>query len=134
MEPTSVVEAAINVIGVLDNVWQAIGQPLDEIRQMQDDSLRWDAVADEARAFLKGIEGANLNRRQRLALIGTQAYTIGTQLAKDPAKAVLVPHVEEVKRLKAASRRKKTTQAPQTPAPTPTSPAPAHDTSTAPKT
>jgi len=115
-----IVEASINVIGVLDNVSQAIGQPLDEVRQLQDDSLRWDAAAEEARAFLKGIEGANLNRRQRLALIGTQAYSIGTQLARDPAKAVLVPHVEEIKRLKAASRRRKTTQAP--PAPTPTSP------------
>jgi hypothetical protein len=81
-------------------------------------------VADEVRAFLNGIEGANLNRRQQLALIGMQAYSIGTQLAKDPDKAVLVPHVEEVKRLKAVSRRKKATQAPQTPAPTP-APAPA---------
>lgn len=126
----SVVEASINVIGVLDNVSQAIGQPLDEVRQLQDDALRWDAVADEARAFLKGIEGANLNRRQRLLLIATQAYSIGTQLAKDPAKAVLVPHVEEVKRLKGVSRRKKTTQASQTPPP-PTAPVP--DTSAAPK-
>ena len=137
-----VVEASINVIGVLDNVSQAIGQPLDEVRQLQDDSLRWDAVAEEAHAFLKGIEGANLNRRQRLSLIATQAYTIGTQLAKDPDMAVLVPHVEEIKRLKGVSRRKKTKQAPQTPAPTspatPTSPAPptpspAHDTSKVPK-
>jgi hypothetical protein len=122
LQPKTVVEAAINVIGVLDNVSQAIGQPLDEVRQLQDESLRWDAVADEARAFLKGIEGANLNRRQRLALIATQAYAIGSQLAKDPSKAVLLPHVEEVKRLKGVSRRKKATQAPQTPAP----PVPGH--------
>src|SRR3954471_2661081 len=107
MQTKTVVDASINVIGVLDNVSHAIGQPLDEVRQLQDDALRWDAVAEEARAFLKGIEGANLNRRQRLGLIATQAYTIGSQLAKDPAKAVLVPHVEEVKRLKDASRRKK---------------------------
>jgi len=142
-QPKAIVEASINVMGVLDNVSQAIGQPLDEVRQLQDDSIRWEAVADQARGFLKGIEGANLNRRQRLALIGTQAYAIGSQLAKDPAKAVLVPHVEEVKRLKGVSRRKKRTQAPQTPAPTspapPTAPAPAttapaHDTSTVPKT
>jgi hypothetical protein len=124
--PKTIVEASINVIGVLDNVSQAIGQPLDEVRQLQDDSLRWDAEADEARAFLNGIEGANLIRRQRLALIATQAYTIGTQLARDPDNAVLVPHVEEVKRLKGVSRRKKTTQAPQTPAPAP--PATAHGT------
>ena len=122
-QPAPVVNASINVLGVIDNVSQAIGQPLDEVRQQQDEALRWDAVIDEARAFLKGIEGANLVRRQRLALIGTQAYTIGTTLAKDPANAVLVPHVEEVKRLKVAARRKKAVQAPQTPQ-TPTTPAP----------
>jgi hypothetical protein len=119
-----VVAASINVIGVLDNVSQAIGQPLDDVRQVQDEALRWDAVAEEARAFVNGIEGANLVRRQRLALIGRQAYSIGTQLAMDPANAVLLPHVEEVKRLKSVSRRKKTKQTPQTPAPTPTTPAP----------
>jgi hypothetical protein len=126
-QPKPVVDASINVIGVLDNVSQAIGQPLDDVRRLQDETLRWDAVADEARAFLKGIEGANLNRRQRLALIATQVYTIGSQLARDPAKAVLVPHVEEIKRLKVASRRRKATPVSQTPAPPP-------DTSIAPKT
>jgi len=35
-----VVEASINVIGVLDNVSQAIGQPLHDVRRLQDDSLR----------------------------------------------------------------------------------------------
>ena len=116
-----VVDASINVIGVLENVSRAIGQPLDEVRQLQDDVLRWDAAADEARAFLKGIEGANLVRRQRLALVATQAYAIGTQLAKDPAKAVLLPHIEEVKRLKAVSRRKKAAQVPAPPVPAPAS-------------
>lgn len=120
-----IVAASINVIGVLDNVSQAIGTPLDDVRQVQDEALRWDAVADAARAFLHGIEGANLVRRQKLAIIGRQAYSIGTQLALDPANAVLVPHVEEVKRLKGAvSRRKTKTQTPQTPAPTPATPAP----------
>jgi hypothetical protein len=102
-------------MGVLGNVSQAIGQPLDDVRQVQTDAIRWDAVIDETKAFLKNIEGGNLVRRQRLALIGTQAYQIGTQLAKDPANAVLVPHVEEVKRLKSAARRKKA--APETPQP-----------------
>ncbi|HKS23296.1 MAG TPA: hypothetical protein VJZ76_10890 [Thermoanaerobaculia bacterium] len=136
--PKPVVEASINVIGVLDNVSQAIGQPLDDVRQLQEESLRWQAVADEARAFLKGIEGGNLAREQRITLIASQAYSIGTQLAKDPEKAVLVPHVEEVKRLKGVSRRKKkakTAQKPATTKTTTTTPAeaPAHDTSTTPK-
>jgi hypothetical protein len=131
--PKPVVDASINVIGVLDNVSQAIGQPLDEVRQLQDETLRWEAAAEEARAFLKGLEGANLIRRQRLSLIATQAYTIGSQLAKDPAKAVLVPHLEEVKRLKGVSRRRKTAAAappPVTPVP-PATPVP--DPSAAPK-
>lgn len=115
-----VLDASINVIGVLDNVSQALGQPLDDVRQLQDDLLRWDAVVNEARAFLKCIEGGTLIRRQRLTIIATQAYAIGTQLAKDPEKAVLLPHVEEVKRLKGVSRRKKAT-------PPPPPPAPAHD-------
>ena len=32
--PKTVVEASINVIGVLENVSQAIGQPLDDVRQV----------------------------------------------------------------------------------------------------
>ena len=131
-----VVDASINFIGVLDNVSQAIGQPLDEVRRLQDDVLRWEAVAEEARAFLKGIEGANLVRQERLTLIATQAYAIGSQLAKDPAKAVLLPHVEAVKRLKGVSRRKKaapkTTPAAKT-APPPQPPTPAPVTPTPPK-
>jgi hypothetical protein len=92
---------------------------------LQDDVLRWDAVVDEARAFLKSIEGSTLNRRQRLTIIATQAYAIGTQLAKDPAKAVLLPHIEEVKRLKGVSRRRK-----PAPATKPPATATANDTST----
>lgn len=119
-QPTNIVEASINVMGVIDNVSQAIGQPLDNVRQLQEESLRWEAAADEARLFLKGLEGANLVRRQRITLIATQAYSIGSQLARDPENAVLVPHLEEVKRLKVVgSRRKKKTQNPQTPATTP---------------
>ncbi len=130
--PKPVIEASINVIGVLDNVSQAIGQPLVDVRQLQEESLRWEAAAEEARAFLKGIEGANLVRRQRLTVIATQAYSIGSQLARDPEKAVLVPHLEEVKRLKVVSRRKKKTQEPETPKTTP-APAPAPTAPTTPK-
>ena len=121
-----IVAASINVLGVIDNVSQAMGQPLEEVRQMQIEALLWDAAAEAAQAFLKDLESSNLIRRQRLALIGTQAYQIGAQLAKDPANAVLVAHVEEVKRLKTANRRKKAAPVPQTPH----TPAPAPTTST----
>jgi len=129
MQSRDIVQASINVMEVLDNVSQAIGQPLDEVRQLQTESIRWEAAADQTRSFLKGIEGANLNRRQRLALIATQAYVIGTQLAKDPGKAVLLPQVEEIKRMKSVARRKKSAQAPQTPSPVPPAPVPVPSTS-----
>jgi hypothetical protein len=80
--------------------------------------------------MLNGIAGANLVRRQRIALITEQAYSIGSQLARDPAHAVLVPHVQEVKRLKrSAARRKKPAQAPA-----PEAPSPAPGTSGSPQT
>lgn len=120
-QPPHVTEASINVIGKSATVAQAVGQPLDEVRQMQLDAVAWDAVADELRGFLKAVEGASVVRRERLTFLGTQAYSFGSQLAKDPANAELLPQVEEIKRLKAIARRKKTQTppAPQAPAPQP---------------
>ena len=125
-QPPHVTEASINVIGKSATVAEAVGQPLDEVRQMQLDAVAWDEVADELRGFLKAVEGASIIRRQRLTFIGTQAYSFGSQLTKDPANAELLPQVEEIKRLKAVSRRKKTQPAPQPPksSPVPTLPAP----------
>jgi hypothetical protein len=110
-----VLQASINVIGVLDIVEQAVGQPADEVRQLYEDTNRWTAVEDELRAMLNGVSGANLIRRQRLAFIASQAYNIGTRLARDPAYAVLVPHLQEIKRLKSFKRRRKAAPAPGTP-------------------
>ncbi|HEX7193202.1 MAG TPA: hypothetical protein VF381_16645 [Thermoanaerobaculia bacterium] len=118
-QPPHIVEASINVIGKSEKVAQAVGQPLDEIRQLQVDAIDWDAVADELRSFLKAVEGASVVRRERLAFIGVQAYAIGSRLVKDPANADLLPQVEEIKRLKALARRKKTQAAPQSPSPAP---------------
>ena len=111
----SVLQASINVIGALDNVSQAVGQPASDVRQMFDDANRWSAVEDELRAMLNGVSSANLVRRQQAELVAAQAAAIGTQLARDPANAVLVPHVQEIKRLKSFTRRKKAAPAPGAP-------------------
>ena len=113
----AVLQASINVIGALDNVALAVGQPASEVRQMLDEVNRWTAVEDEIRSMLNGVSSSNLLRRQRVSLIAAQASVIGTQLVRDPANAVLVPHVQELKRLKGFSRRKKAAQAPGTPQP-----------------
>jgi hypothetical protein len=110
-----ILQASINVIGALDIVEQAVGQQADNVRQMYDEANRWTAAEDELRTLLNGIAGANLIRRQQIALVAGRAYNIGSQLARDPAHAVLVPHVQEIKRLKSLGRRKKSAQAPGTP-------------------
>lgn len=123
----AILQAQINVIGASDNVSAAVGQPIEDVRTMQDDSNRWTAVEDDLRTLLNTVTGANLVRRQRLVLLAGQAYLIGAQLARDPAHAVLVPHVREIQRLKKIERRKKTapdTTPSQTPAPVPQTPVP----------
>ncbi|HWS72745.1 MAG TPA: hypothetical protein VN605_11550 [Thermoanaerobaculia bacterium] len=107
-----VLQASINVIGALDTIAQAVGMPAAEVRQMHDEANRWTAVEDELRTLLNGVAGANLIRRQRISLVATQAASIGSQLARSPAHAVLVPHVQELKRLKSFTRRRKTAAAP----------------------
>jgi hypothetical protein len=117
-----ILQASINVIGALDIVEQAVGQPADEVRQLYDEANRWTAVEDELRLMLSGIAGANLVRRQRVALVAGRAVNISTQLARDPAHAVLVPHVQEIKRLKSFTRRKKAAAPSAPPSPVPVTP------------
>jgi hypothetical protein len=120
-----VLQASINVIGAHDRISQAIAQPAEGVRRMYDEANRWTAVEDELRALLQGIIGANLVRRERIALIAAQAYNIGRELVRDPANAVLLPHVQEVRRLKRSSRRKKAGDGTQPPPAPETPPAPA---------
>jgi hypothetical protein len=115
--PDPILQASINVIGALDNVSQAVGRPAESVRSLQEEAVRWAAVEQELRAMLNGVSGANLVRRLRIDLLAAQAYMIGSQLARDPANAILVPHVEEIKRLKRFIRRKKPTPE-QVPRPT----------------
>ena len=114
----AILAGSINVIGALDTIAQALGQKPEDVRQLQADWNRWTAVVDELRGLLNGVEGANLVRRQQLSFIAQQAVAIGTQLARNPANAVLVPHITELKRLKKLSNRKnKPAENPQTPPP-----------------
>jgi Zn-dependent oligopeptidase len=130
-----VIAASMDVISSSDAIAVAVGQPVDEVLQLQQDNAQWSIVAGELRGFLSKVEGANLLRREKLALIASQAYSVGTQLVRNPANSDLVPHVEQIKRLKSVTRRKKASPAPQpSPSPSPSVPAPAtapsHDTTT----
>ena len=113
-----IVQTSISMIGAADLVSQAVGQSADDVHVMCDESGRWEQVEDELRVMLNGISSSNLIRRQKIAVIAERAYGVGSQLARDPEHAVLVPHVQEIKRLKKIARRKKPAATPQTPNPT----------------
>ncbi|HEX3582131.1 MAG TPA: hypothetical protein VH087_10250 [Thermoanaerobaculia bacterium] len=135
-QPVPIIAASLDVISSSETVAQAVGRPVDDVLQLQQDEARWNLVAGELRKFLKGVEGGNLLRREQLALIASQAYSVGTQLVRNPANQDLVPHVEEVKRLKSVKGRKKSTQTPQPQAPTTTTTpatAPSQETTTKPQ-
>ena len=110
-----VLQASISVIGAENVVSQVVGHQPNEVQDLCDDSVRWSRVEDELRAMLNGVAGANLVRRQRLSTIANRAYGVGSQLARSPEYVALVPHVEEVKRLRKLERRKKPAPTPQTP-------------------
>ncbi|HEX3580588.1 MAG TPA: hypothetical protein VH087_02420 [Thermoanaerobaculia bacterium] len=115
-----ILQASITAIASAGLVQQAVGQQPDDVRALYDESNRWNEAEGELRTILNGIAGANLIRRQRLALIIKQAYGVSAQLANDPVHAQLVPQVEEIKRLKRLARgKKKSAQNPQQPSPTP---------------
>jgi sulfite reductase beta subunit-like hemoprotein len=110
-----VLQASINAMGASDKVSEAVGQPADEVRQKHAEANRWTAVEDELRSLLSGVVGANLIRRQEVALLAAQAANLSTQLARTPANAVLIPHVQEIRRLKSFQNRKKAAPAPGSP-------------------
>jgi hypothetical protein len=120
----AVVQASLNVLGAADIITQAVGQPVEEVQSMVDEANRWNTVEGELRATLNGVAGTNLIRRQQIALVAVRAFLIGKQLARGPEHASLVPHLEEVKRLRSITRRKKrVATTPVPPAPVPTAPA-----------
>src|SRR5436305_7887294 len=133
-QPALVVEASISVISSSGTVAQAVGQPAEDVLQLQSDVARWALVEAELHSFFQGIEGANLVRRERLAFIASQAYSFGSQLVRNPENKELLPQVEETQRRKIAARRKKAQANPQSPSPSPVpAPPPPHNTSTTPQ-
>jgi hypothetical protein len=117
---TEILQAQITIVGASDVVEQAVGQPEGDVRQMVVDESQWALVEDELKALVAGVEGANLLRREKLAFVAGQAYRVGVSLLGDPEHKAVVPHVQEVRRLKRIASRKKKAPAPQ-PEPQPNS-------------
>lgn len=118
--PGNVIQASLSVIGASEIVQQAV--PAESVQRSIEDAAGWTEVENELRAMTKAVADANLIRRQRAGLAASRAYLIGQQVVRDPGNSDLLPHLEEVKRQKSLTRRRK----PQatTPATPPEVPAP----------
>jgi hypothetical protein len=119
---------SLHLTGASPIMQQIVGAPEEELRQDATDHDAWTAAEEELRGLLKGVAAANLARRHRLGKAALLAYSASQQLVRNPEFANLIPHVEELKRLRRLGPRKKTNQQPETP-----STAPAPQTTTPPK-
>lgn len=110
------IAAVANGIANVPEVQQILGSSSEELRGNADESLRWTAAIDAARALVAMLEGANLQRRQRNGLKALQGYKICQQLVRDGNHAAtLGTHVAEMKRLSNFSRKRKPAATPDQP-------------------
>ncbi len=108
-------QAAINVVRSSPKVAGTV-EETEEIQQVLQEANRWTRVENELKAAWKMVADANLVRWNRIATFTAQTYGIGSQLARVPENADLLPHVQEVKRLRRSHHRRKTAGAASEPA------------------
>jgi hypothetical protein len=111
------VQAAINSAGASESVRSALGVTADQLQQQKSDAGRWSAVEDELRAMLRGVTAANLVRRHSLGVTALQTYSISRQLVRKSEHAVLLPHVDTMKRLNKLGHKRTPAQPVPPPAP-----------------
>ena len=113
---------SIQVTGSTPTLQQIIGSPQEALLQDASDNDAWTIVEEELRGLLKGVAAANLARRHRIGSAALLAYNVSRQLVKKPEFVNLIPHVEQLKRLRRLGRRKQAAPQPQTPSTTPATP------------
>jgi hypothetical protein len=97
---------AFNAVGASNVVQDLIGNSPDDLHKAEDEMARWTAVESELRAMLRGVAAANLVRRRRIGHAALQAYNVSSQLVKLDEHAHLLPHVERMRQLRKAGRRR----------------------------
>ena len=103
------IQAAANAAGASPVVTNVIGTDAGTILNERVEVARWSAVEAELRTMYKGIAASNLARRHRLGQSTMQAYLISRELVKQREHADLLPHVQEMKRVRRLGRRRNTT-------------------------
>ena len=107
--------AAINAVGASDIITTAVGMTAEEMTQLSAEADRWSAAVVELQGLTKGVADTNLKRRHRVGLAALQSYSITRQLVRHADHAVLLPHLEDMKRNSRLGRRRRKTTTPQQP-------------------
>ena len=114
----AVLHASIGAVGTSPVIQSVIGNTPEELVQAHAEMTRWSVAENELRALLEGVAAANLVRRHELGQAAQKTYHVGRQLAELREHANLVPHVEEIRRLRKLGRRRSRAAAePEPPAP-----------------
>lgn len=101
-----IVHESLSLIDNSPTIASSLGQEAKDVLELIHERDHWMGVVGVLKALLNGIEGANLIRRHTIATIAWRAYLLAQQLAKSPEHAILLPSIEEIKRLKSYERRK----------------------------
>lgn len=92
------VHAAINAIAASLSLRSALGLEAQELRLEAEVTARWSQVLDDIDALRRGVVGAIRSRRYRLGTMALRAYQLSRNLARDEQNAVLLPHLDAMKR------------------------------------
>lgn len=100
------VAVAVSAIGTSDKVSTVLGTSKEALQQLTAGSAEWRQVEDEIRSLLLGVVGANLVRNHEIGLTALQAYSISKQLVRKEENNELLAHVNQLRRMLKAGRRK----------------------------
>ncbi|HYC89836.1 MAG TPA: hypothetical protein VEO54_11535 [Thermoanaerobaculia bacterium] len=97
---------AIGAVGASEVVQVVLGNTPDDLVRAEDEMNRWSLGESELRSLLHSVATANFVRRQRIGQAALEAYGVSIRLAKREEHAQLVPHVQQMRRLRKLSRRR----------------------------
>jgi hypothetical protein len=104
-----IVDIAIHTAGAWDETRDIFGWTGQDLQRQSDVIRRWDGVERELHALMKGVAGANLQRKHTLGIALLDLYAVLRRTVNRPGsrRAHLRPHVEELRRAFAKLRKRK---------------------------
>jgi hypothetical protein len=110
---TDFVNATIAAASTSSAIEGALMRSAGDVRQYNEETIRWDAVEDEVRSLLQAVMAANAERRQRVGITAMQTFNIARALARQPEHADLKPHIDAMTRMNKFGRNRRRKAAPQ---------------------